>query len=91
MKLMEDGNFSGWLRIALFVGGVALATGGLALDELPRWIRGFAFLLGFAVMTVGGLSSRAHMLKINPFDNSYKKARKSYEMKDDEQDEISKK
>ncbi|CAM2170486.1 hypothetical protein PSAC2689_10298 [Paraburkholderia sacchari] len=26
------------------------------------------------------------MLKIKPFDNSYKKARKSYEVKDDEQD-----
>ncbi len=84
MKLFEDGNFSGWLRIALYVGGVALAAGGLALDELPRSIRGCAFLLGFAVMAVGGISSRAHMLKIKPFDNSYKKSRDSYKTKGDE-------
>ncbi|MFM0337257.1 hypothetical protein [Paraburkholderia fungorum] len=91
MKLIEDGNFSGWLRMAFYVGGVALAVGGLAFDELPRWIRGCAFLLGFAVMAVGGISSRAHMLKIKPFDNSYKKASKSYEVNDDEQDSSSKK
>lgn len=91
MKLIEDGNFSGWLRIALYVGGVALAAGGLALDELPRWVRGCAFFLGFAVMAVGGISSRAHMLKIKPFDNSYQKACKSYEVNDDGQDTSNKK
>ncbi len=38
------------------------------------------------MMALGGISSRAHMLKIKPFDNSYKKARKSYEVKSDELD-----
>lgn len=43
------------------------------------------FLLGFGMMALGGFSSRAHMLHIKPFDNRYKKARRSYETKDDEE------
>lgn len=86
MRLIEDGNFSGWLRVVLFIVGLALAAGGLGLDQMPRWIRAGAFLFGFAMMALGGISSRAHMLKIKPFDNSYKKARKSYEVKADELD-----
>ncbi|MEM5446103.1 hypothetical protein [Paraburkholderia guartelaensis] len=82
MKLIEDGNFSGWMRITLLLGGVVIWVGGLALDGLPRWVRIVAFLGGFTMMALGGFSSRAHMLHIKPFDNSYKKARKSYE-KDD--------
>ncbi|AOJ87143.1 hypothetical protein WS87_10890 [Burkholderia sp. MSMB0856] len=86
MRLIEDGNFSGWLRVVLFLVGLGLVVGGLGLDQMPRWIRAGAFLFGFAVMALGGISSRAHMLKIKPFDNSYKKARKSYEVKADESD-----
>ncbi len=44
-------------------------------------------LAGFGIALVGGYTSRAAMLKIKPFDNSYKKARKSYEVKNDESDE----
>ncbi|HEJ2439241.1 TPA: hypothetical protein SLZ45_000685 [Burkholderia multivorans] len=86
MRLIEDGNFAGWLRVVLFLVGLAMVAGGLGLDQMPRWIRAGAFLLGFAMMALGGISSRAHMLKIKPFDNSYKKARKSYEVKSDESD-----
>lgn len=86
MKLIEDGNFSGWLRITMFVVGLAIFLGGLAGDWLPRWARMIGFLLGFGLMALGGFSSRAHMLHIKPFDNSYEKARKSYEVTDDEQD-----
>lgn len=42
--------------------------------------------LGYATIgatTGGGTTSRAALYKIKPFDNSYKKARKSYETKDD--------
>ncbi|WP_244136392.1 hypothetical protein [Burkholderia sp. BCC0405] len=74
MGLIEDGNFAGWLRGVLFLVGLAVAVGGLGLDQMPRWIRAGAFHLGFAVIALGGISSRAHMLKIKPFDNSYKKA-----------------
>ncbi|AEA63958.1 hypothetical protein [Burkholderia gladioli] len=84
MRFIEDGNFSGWLRVVLFLVGLALAVGGLGFDQIPRWIRAGVFLFGFGMMALGGISSRAHMLKIKPFDNSYKKARKSYEVNDDE-------
>jgi hypothetical protein len=83
MKLFEEGNFSGWMRITLFVVGLAAFGMGLALDWLPRALRMAAFLVGFGLMALGGLSSRAHMLNIKPFDNSYKKARDSYKVKDD--------
>ncbi|WP_448166905.1 hypothetical protein [Burkholderia ambifaria] len=78
MKFIEDGNFAGWLRVVFFLAGLVLAVGGLGLDQMPRWIRALAFLSGFGMMALGGISSRAHMLKIKPFDNSYKKARDSY-------------
>ncbi len=42
----------------------------------------FCFLLGFGMMAIGGFTSRAHMLHIKPFDNSYKKARRTYEVDD---------
>ncbi|MCA7966997.1 hypothetical protein [Burkholderia cenocepacia] len=86
MRLIEDGNFAGWLRVVFFLVGLALALAGLGLDQMPRWIRAGAFLVGFATMALGGISSRAHMLKIKPFDNSYRKARDSYNSNDGEDD-----
>jgi hypothetical protein len=85
MKLIEDGNFSAWMRITLLLGGIGSWVGGLALEGLPRWLRIVAFFGGFAMMALGGFASRAHMLHIKPFDNSYKKARKSYEAKNNEE------
>ncbi|WP_042339394.1 hypothetical protein [Paraburkholderia ferrariae] len=84
MKLIEEGNFSSWVRVTLFVVGLAVLGTSLALDWLPRWARMVGFLLGFGMMALGGFSSRAHMLHIKPFNNSYKKARKSYEKDDNE-------
>jgi hypothetical protein len=86
MRPIEDGNFAGWLRVTLFFVGAGMVFGGLAFGALPRWMRAITFLFGFAVMAVGGISSRAHLLKIKPFDNSYKKARDSYKAKDNETD-----
>jgi hypothetical protein len=43
-------------------------------------------LTGLAIAAVGGFASRAAMLKIKPFDNSYKKARDSYKVKDEKQE-----
>ncbi|WP_322012976.1 hypothetical protein [Paraburkholderia sp. J12] len=86
MKLIEEGNFSGWVRVTLFVLGLVVFGGSLASDWLPRWTRMVGFVLGFGMMALGGFSSRAHMLHIKPFDNSYKKARESYETKGDEED-----
>jgi hypothetical protein len=87
MKFVEAGNFSGWVRITLFVVGPTAFGMSLSLDWLPRGPRMVAFLLGFGLMALGGISSRAHMLNIKPFDNSYKKARESYKTEDDKQDE----
>ncbi|ALL69839.1 hypothetical protein K788_0007413 (plasmid) [Paraburkholderia caribensis MBA4] len=36
-------------------------------------------------MLIGGMASRAKLLNIKPFDNSYKKARKTYESNDNEE------
>ncbi|MGG1944215.1 hypothetical protein AB1286_05315 [Trinickia sp. NRRL B-1857] len=83
MKLIENGNFSEWFRVAMFLGGAGIATGGLAFDVFPNSIRVVAFLLGFAFMALGGLSTNAHMLGIRPFDDSYQKARRSYLISDD--------
>jgi hypothetical protein len=52
----------------------------------PAPFGGFLLLIGFVIAAVGGYASRAHLLKIKPFDNSYKKARDSYKAKDNEAD-----
>jgi hypothetical protein len=83
IKLIENGNFPSWVRLLLIVVGVGLAV--IALEcNLPSWAAKTFLLFGFGIALVGGLTSRAALLKIKPFDNSYKKARKSYEMKDDD-------
>ena len=87
MKIIEDCNFVGWVRIFLYLAGVGLLYLGLALEPLPRALRLSIFFIGFVTMLIGGFTSRAHTLKIKPFDNSYKKARKSYEVADDKQDD----
>ncbi len=55
----------------------------------PSIWSGGLLLIGLGIAAVGGFTSRAALLKIKPFDNSYKKARKSYEVKGDEQDKSS--
>ncbi|GAB7536150.1 hypothetical protein [Burkholderia sp. 3C] len=85
MKFLDDGNLSGWVCTALIVIGVGMSC--VTLKYMPPSIGSiFLALLGFLLMAIGGLSGRARLLKIKPFDNSYKKARKSYEVKDDDQD-----
>ena len=88
MKFIVDGNFSGWLRAALVFGGIAIFGGSLAVDALPRRLALAGILLGWVMAALGGVSSRAHMLHLKPFDNSYKKARKSYETKDDDESKL---
>ncbi|MBN3763396.1 hypothetical protein G3O01_21470 [Burkholderia sp. Ac-20365] len=43
------------------------------------------FVSGFGMMALGGICSRAHMLHVKPFDNSYEKARKSYDTESNEE------
>jgi hypothetical protein len=85
LRFIEDGNFTGWARASLIV--IGLLTMFAAYKFVPPApFGGFLLLIGFGIAAVGGYASRAHMLKIKPFDNSYKKARESYEVKEDEQD-----
>ncbi|WP_341317438.1 hypothetical protein WN982_39890 [Paraburkholderia sp. IMGN_8] len=88
IQVIEDGNFKRWVRTSLLV--IGLLTMYLAYKFVPPApFGGFLLLLGFVIAAMGGYASRAHLLKIKPFDKSYKKARKSYEVRDDEQDKSS--
>jgi len=83
MKLIDDGNLTEWVCTALIVVGIGISYATLKYAPPSLWSV-FLALLGFLLMAIGGLSTRARLLKIKPFDNSYKKARKSYEKDDDE-------
>jgi hypothetical protein len=85
MILIEDGNLPRWLRVTLFAVGLAIFGDSLAIDLLPRWARMVGFVAGFGMMALGGFCSRAHLLHIKPFDNSYEKARKSYDTESNEE------
>ena len=82
IRLIEDGNFARWVRTSLLIVGLLIMV--IAYEYVPPApFGGFLLLLGLGVAAIGGYASRAHLLKIKPFDNSYKKARENYEVKDD--------
>ncbi|CAD6542667.1 hypothetical protein LMG27952_03921 [Paraburkholderia hiiakae] len=83
IKFIEDGNFTAWFCLTLIVVGIAFVVFAVKCRPPILWAR-VLVLSGFAIAVVGGMTSRAKLLHIKPFDNSYKKARKSYETKDDE-------
>lgn len=85
MKIIVDGNFSRPLSVAMVLIGVSIMFGFLKYGP-PSIISVLMVCFGFGLVMVGGMTSQARLLKIRPFDNSYKKARKSYEVKDDEPD-----
>lgn len=85
VKLIEDGNFPRWLRFGLVIVGMGMVAIALGF-KMPSNVAKIVLLSGFGIALVGGMASRAAMLKIKPFDNSYKKARDSYKVKDDEAD-----
>lgn len=80
-KIIRDGNFTAFVRGVLCVVGIAI--GFLGLKHFHSMTLA---LIGLVIAAIGGYSSRAAMLKIKPFDNSYKKARDSYKAKDGEED-----
>lgn len=87
IQFFEDSNLKRWVRSTLIV--VGLLTMFLAYQFVPPApFGGFLLLIGFVIAAIGGYVSRAHLLKIRPFDNSYKKARDSYKVKDDEADKL---
>lgn len=85
IPLIEDGNFARWVRTSLLVGGILIMLVAYKFVP-PAPYGGFLLLFGLGVAAVGGYASRAHLLKIKPFGNNYRRVRKSYEVKDDEQD-----
>lgn len=85
MKFINDGNLAGWACTLLIAAGIGISYATLKY-ALPSVWSVFLALFGFTLMAIGGVSSRAALLKIKPFDNSYKKARKSYEVSDSSED-----
>lgn len=85
IRFVEDGNLSSWLRLLLILVGIAISIAAIELDFSVVWARAL-LLIGFAVALVGGMTSRAELLKIKPFDNSYRKARDSYRSKQDDKE-----
>ncbi len=89
IKLIENGNFPRWVRFSLIVIGIAAMYVAVRFIS-PSIYGGIVLLAGFGAALVGGFTSRAAMLKIKPFDNSYKKARDSYKTNDNEDADKSK-
>jgi len=83
MKFIEDGNLSGWVCSAFIAIGIGICYVTFKYLTPSIWSALFA-LFGFGLAAVGGICSRARLAHIKPFDNSYKKARKSYENGDEE-------
>lgn len=78
IKLIEDGNFTGWLRLAFIVFGFVLMFCAFKFIP-PTVVGGGIALLGFGLALIGGFASRAAMLKIKPFGQSqWRKAKRTY-------------
>lgn len=83
IRFIDNGNLASWLRLTLIVIGIGLAAVALECELPVLWARVF-LLVGFFSVLIGGMTSRAKLLNIRPFDNRYKKARDSYKTKGDE-------
>lgn len=81
-KIIRDGNFTPIVRAALCLVGIAIGIVGLKYDQTL-----VIAVTGLVIAAIGGYSSRAHMLKIKPFDSSYRKVRESYLDEDEKPDE----
>jgi hypothetical protein len=83
MKIISNGNFAPWFRILLWAAGIAIAAASYYL--LSGTEKFVGVVIGMIVLATGTYAERANMLHLKPFDNNYKKARKSYETKSDEE------
>jgi fatty-acid desaturase len=77
------GNFSKSVRLGLLIFGAMLIYFPTEYVKSPI-VWGILFLLGITLMAFGGFASWANTIGLKPFDNSYKKARKTYETDDEE-------
>lgn len=79
IKIIENGNFTDWIRLIFIVAGFALMFCAFKLIA-PTIFGGMVALIGFALALIGGFASRAHMLNIKPFGGSaWRKAKKTYQ------------
>ena len=84
MKIIKDGSFAGWFRIFLWATGIAIVVVSYELlSDLPMFL---GVVVGMVVLATGTYAERANLLHLKPFDNSYKKARDSYKVKDDDEE-----
>ncbi|MBB5457804.1 hypothetical protein [Paraburkholderia sp. Cpub6] len=82
MKIISNGNCAPWFRILLWATGIAIAAASyFLLSGIEKFV---GVVIGMIVLATGTYAERANMLHLKPFDDSYKKARKSYERDDDE-------
>jgi hypothetical protein len=77
MKLIDNGNLTGLMCATLIAAGIGISYWAFKYAPPSLWSVLLA-LLGFLLMAIGGLSSRARLLKIKPFGSNYKKVRDSY-------------
>ncbi|WP_225032824.1 hypothetical protein [Paraburkholderia sp. XV] len=89
IKFIVDGNIAEWARICLIAIGISMLISGLTVDFLPPFVAIALVVLGIPVAAIGGYASRAEALGLKPFDNQYEKARKTYEVNEDEDDKPS--
>ncbi|SAL41157.1 hypothetical protein AWB64_04377 [Caballeronia sordidicola] len=83
MKIISNGNFTAWFRILLWAVGIVIAASSyFFFTGLVMFI---GVVIGMLVLATGTYAERASLLHIKPFDNSYEKARRSYEAKDSDQ------
>lgn len=80
MKPICDGNFSGAVRVLLFLLGIGVGYVALAWELAPSGLRLILFMIAVVLCALGGYSSLAHMLGVQPFgESSWRKAKKTYE------------
>jgi VIT1/CCC1 family predicted Fe2+/Mn2+ transporter len=82
LHLIEDGNISSLFRVLLGVVGalmIILPTEFMAAS----WLWFVILMTGLLLLAIAGFASRAHVIKLKPFDNSYKNVRKTYEADDE--------
>ena len=88
INIIKDGNFTQWFCLLLAVVGIGFMYCAVKLVGSSIW-GGVLFLLGLGIAVTGGYASRAALLHIKPFENNWRKVRKSYEVKDSDQDKSS--
>ena len=67
MKLIRDGNFSGVVRVLLFLLGIGMGYAALAWEGGPSAVRAILFMVAVVLCALGGYSSWAHTLGVRPF------------------------